>query len=335
MKALRVGVLGCADIAQRRMLPAMSASSDVEVTAVASRDAGKAREMARRFGAAPVHGYAALLDRPDVDAVYVPLPAALHARWVEQALKAGKHVLAEKPLATNHADTERLLTLAAAQGRALVENVMFVHHPQHAKVAGLVRDGSIGDLWSFQAAFTVPRRPADDIRYRAELGGGALWDTGVYPARAALHFLGDELKVVGAALAHVRWTETDVGGAVLLRTPDGVSAQLTFGLDHAYQSRYELVGSKGRIVLEHAFTPPAGHAPHIRVERQGKPDTLVLSPEDQVRLAVAAFVRAVAKATPPDPVSLRAAELLGEARTHAEQRPASARVPTHPEPDGE
>src|SRR5882757_4448994 len=231
---------------------------------------------------------------------------SVHARWIEEALRAGKYVLAEKPLTTRHADTERLLTLARILGRALVENVMFVHHSQHATVAGLVRDGVIGELRSFHAAFTVPRRPAGDIRYRAELGGGALWDTGVYPVRAALHFLGDELMVAGASLAHVPWTEVDVGGAALVRTPDGVSAQLTFGLDHAYRSRYELCGSSGHIAVEHAFTPPAEHAPRIRVERLGEQDTITLSPDDQVRLAVTAFVRAAT--TAPRPTRCRSAQ---------------------------
>ncbi|MDT3442580.1 MULTISPECIES: Gfo/Idh/MocA family protein [unclassified Pseudofrankia] len=318
MSPLRVGVMGCAGIALRRLLPAMSASPKVQVTAVASRDSARARDAAGRFGAEPVHGYAALLGRPDVDAVYVPLPVSLHAYWVEAALRAGKHVLAEKPLTTCQADTERLLAVARTLGRALVENVMFVHHPQHAAVARLVRDGAIGELRSFHAAFSVPRRPEGDIRYSAELGGGALWDAAVYPLRAALYFLGDELAVAGSTLTHAPWTDVDLGGAALLLTPGGVSAHLSFGLDHVYRSRYELCGSDGLIVVEPAFTPAAEHVPHIHLERSVHRETVVLTAADQVRLAVGAFAQAAARAAPPDPASLRAASLLDELRTRAQ-----------------
>jgi len=317
MSLLRVGVMGCAEIAQRRLLPALSASPEVQVTAVASRDPARAGDVARRFGAEPVVGYSALLERADVDAVYVPLPVALHATWVEAALGAGKHVLAEKPLTTCRADTERLLVAARTAGRALVENVMFVHHPQHAAVGRLVREGAIGELRSFHATFTVPRRPAGDIRYSADLGGGALWDAALYPLRAALYFLGDELEVVGSASTHAAWTDVDLGGAALLLTPGGVSAQLSFGLDHAYRSRYELCGSEGLLAVEPAFAPAAAHVPRLLLERSNHRETVVLPAADQVRLAVDAFALAAARAAPPDPAPLRVAALLDELRTRA------------------
>jgi len=111
--ALRMAVLGCADIAWRRMLPAMVADPGVRVAAIASRRLSRASEFTDRFGGAPVEGYGALLDRDDVDAVYIPLPARMHAEWIERALLAGKHVLAEKPMTDNPADTGRLQALAA------------------------------------------------------------------------------------------------------------------------------------------------------------------------------------------------------------------------------
>ncbi|MCX5203223.1 Gfo/Idh/MocA family oxidoreductase [Streptomyces sp. NBC_00237] len=315
--ALRIGVLGCADIARRRLLPAMAADPRVHVTAVAGRDLGRARELAGRFGARPVHGYAALLARDDIDAVYVPLPAALHAEWTEAALRAGKHVLAEKPLTTELASTQRLFDLATRSGLCLMENVMFVHHPQHTAVEKLLADGAIGELRSFQAAFAVPRLPSGDIRYRPELGGGALWDTGVYPLRAALHFLGDRLDVVGALLAQGATDAVDTSGTVLLRTPEGVGVQLSFGLDHGYRSRYELWGSEGSITVERAFTPPADHRPRIRVERREGPDDVLLPADDQVARTVRAFVDAVRGAAAPDPVILSQARLLHDIRVRA------------------
>ncbi|GAA2427455.1 Gfo/Idh/MocA family oxidoreductase [Streptomyces macrosporus] len=310
---VRIAVLGCADIARRRMLPAFAAGERTELVAVAARDRRRAEETARPYGCRAVEGYTAVLEDESVEAVYVPLPAALHAEWTEAALRAGKHVLAEKPLTTDRHRTGRLLELARERGLALMENVMFVHHPQHAVVRKLLADGTIGELRSLRAEFTVPRRPEDDIRYRPELGGGALWDTGVYPVRAALHYLGSELAVAGAVLTDDPRHGVDVSGAALLSTPDGVTAQLAFGLDHGYRSVCELVGSRGRIVLDRAFTPAADHVPRLRIECGTGSEELCLDPYDQVAGTVEAFAGAVRAGTVPDGhACLRQADLLEE-----------------------
>ncbi|WP_101258534.1 Gfo/Idh/MocA family protein [Streptomyces barkulensis] len=311
---VRIGVLGCADIARRRMLPAMAASPHVRPAAVAARDPRRAEETARPYGCRAT-GYLELLADPEIDAVYVPLPAALHARWVEAALRAGKHVLAEKPLTTGRDRTAALLSLARARGLALMENVMFVHHGQHRAVGELVRGGAIGELRSFRAEFTVPARPEGDIRHSPELGGGALWDTGVYPVRAALHFLGHELSVLGAHLETHPRHGVDVSGAALLRTPGGVTAQLLFGLDHGYRSCYELVGSRGRIRVDRAFTPGPDQAPAVLVERGTEREEPRLPPEDQVVRTLDAFAAAVrAGEVVAGPECLREAELLEAVR---------------------
>jgi NDP-hexose-3-ketoreductase len=313
MGPVRIGVLGCADIARRRVLPAMATVPGAEVAAVASRDPQKAAELAARFGCRPVSGYAALIELAELDAVYIPLPAAMHADWAEAALRAGKHVLAEKPVTTDPRRTRTLLRLARAHGLALMENVMFVHHRQHAAVRGLVADGAIGELRSFHAAFAVPERPARDIRYARALGGGALWDAGVYPVRAALHFLGSSLSAVGAVLTEGSGREVATSGSALLRAASGVSAQLTFGLEHAYLSCYTLWGSGGRVTVNHAFTPPAGHVPVLRLERGTAVEEIRLEPDDQVANTVSAFVAAVrAGASPDRQTTIRQAELLDQ-----------------------
>ena len=310
---LRIGVLGAADIAARRMLPAFAASPDVELVAVASRDRDRAAALAGPCGVDAVAGYAPLLDRSDVDAVYVPLPPALHARWVEAALLAGKHVLAEKPLTADADTTARLVGLAVSRGLVLRENVMFVHHSQHAAVARLLAEGAIGEVRSLTATFTIPPRPAGDVRLDAALGGGGLIDTGVYPVHAALHLLGDGWRVAGA----VRAPEDglDLGGDALLRGPGGVTAHLRFGIAHAYSSFYEIHGTTGRIRVEHAFTPPATAVPDVRLD--GRP--VPLEPDDQVGNAVAAFAAAAAHPTPPD-VSVAAARLIDAIRTSSDPR---------------
>lgn len=286
---VRFGIIGCASIASRRMLPAMRARPDVEVTAIASRDYAKAKEFTERFGGEPVEGYGALLRREDVDAVYLPLPAALHAEWVEQALIAGKHVLSEKPLTTDLPTATHLVTMAADRGLLLAESLMFLCHSQHDEVRRILADGIIGDLRSLTAEFAFPPKPADDMRYRPE-SGGALVEIGVYPARTALLYLGDDLQVVGSTTRRHPQHGVEVSGAALLATPDGATAHLTWGMEHSYRSVYELWGSAGRVVVEWAYTPTATHAPIVRIERQNHHERLTLPADDQFGNTLRAFV---------------------------------------------
>ncbi len=251
-----------------------------------------------------------MLDRPDIDAVYLPLPPALLAGWAERALRAGKHVLAEKPLTADRARAETLAALARSSGLVLMENYMFVHHGQHRRVRELLADGAVGTPRVLSATFAIPPRPPGDIRYRRDLGGGALADVGGYPLRMAQLLLGPDLRVLGATLRQDVDLGVDVGGSVLLRGPDGVSAQLSFGLEHFYTSSYEVLGGAGRLRLTHAFTPPADHAPTVRLERPDGVEDLVLAPEDQCAGAVAAFVRAITEQAGPDEAIVRQAALI-------------------------
>ncbi|MGW7169900.1 Gfo/Idh/MocA family protein [Streptomyces sp. NPDC054884] len=311
---VRIGVLGCADIARRRVLPAFAADPGSRVAAVASRDGGRARETADRFDCAAVTGYDRLLADPTVEAVYVPLPVALHADWIERALRAGKHVLGEKPLTGDVDSTRRLFELAAARGLVLAENFMFPRHPLHRRVRELVTGGAIGELRSFTGEFAIPAPPPGDVRYDEALGGGTLLDIAVNPLLAARLFLGPALTVCGARLRRHPVHGVDTGGAVLLAAPDGVTAQVVFGMEHAYRAGYELWGSAGRIRVERAYAPPADHCPVIRVERPEGVEELVLPPADQYLEAVRAFSHAVRQTRRTEPAGQpRGAEPAGRA----------------------
>lgn len=317
---IRLGLMGCADIALRRMLPAVAATDGIELAAVASRAPETARFVAQCAGAEPVDDYRALLRHPGVDAVYVPLPPGMHAEWIGRALRAGKHVLAEKPLTISPTTTAEVVALARASGLVLRENYMFLHHGQHRRVQELLREGTIGELRAFSASFAIPARPSEDIRLRPELGGGALYDVGGYPLRAAQLLLGPDLKVLGASLRPGPGQRVDLGGSALLRRSDGVTAHLTFGMDHQYVSEYGLLGSAGRIRLRHAFTPPADHRPVLHIERGTTTEELVLQAEDQCAAAVAAFVRdIVGNDVTPDAAAVGQAGLIAAIRRTADR----------------
>ncbi|KZB88346.1 Gfo/Idh/MocA family protein [Amycolatopsis regifaucium] len=329
---VRLGVLGASSVARRRTLPAVAAAPNVVLTAIASRDKGKAARMAGEFGCVAAADYDAVLASADVDAVYLPLPAALHHRWALAALAAGKHVLVEKPMATTAAETSELLDAAARRGLVIRQNLTYPHHRQHATVRDLVEAGRIGPLMEFHSAFCIPPLPASDIRHRAELGGGALLDVGVYPISAARFFLGDELEVAGAVLRWDAEYDVDMGGAVLLRSGDGRTATLSFGFEHGYGARYLLWGGSGRISVDRAFTPPAWLAPVVRIEEQDHVEEIVLPSDHQFRNSLSAFAEAVldARSTGADPEravqaasALGLAELLARIGTEAQRVPAT------------
>lgn len=279
---VRMGVLGCASIAERRMLPAMLDHPQVQLTAVASRSAAKAQRFADRFGAEPVTGYARLLERADVDAVYVPLPPHLHYEWTVAALRAGKHVLCEKPFVPTVGEADRAVQVAHAAGLVLMESFMFLHHGQHATVRELVESGVIGELRGFWSEFGIPA----DRTGAAPRHLSTLPEVAAYPIRAARLFLGDGLRVLGA-------TETPTAGGALLARPAGPLAQLAYGVDHGYRSGYALWGSAGRIVLDRAFSTPDTHSPVVRIERQDHVEKRILRPDKQFTNLAGAFVRAV------------------------------------------
>jgi dTDP-3,4-didehydro-2,6-dideoxy-alpha-D-glucose 3-reductase len=332
---LRFGILGCADIAWRRTLPAMADEPSVRVVAVASRDRDKAAAFADRFGAAAVTGYANLLARDDIDAVYVPLPTGLHAEWVDRALGSGRHVLSEKPLSTDAASARRLLEGAAARGLLLWENLTFVHHTQHRVIRELVVAGDLGDVQNVTATFGIPPLPPGDIRYRPELGGGALLDLGPYVAQTAVLYLGLELELLASSVRVDPGSGVDVSGGALLRSPGGATAHLTYGFAHQYASAYTIWGTEGRLVLQRAYTPPPDWAPTIRVHRQDGIEERVLPAENQFRNSVRSFAEAVrlGEPRPMDAVNiLRRADLLDRLRSTAVRATAGRATGDHREP---
>ena len=198
---------------------------------------------------------------------------------------------------------------------------MFLHHPQHSRVGELVAEGAIGELRTLTAGFTIPPKPADDIRYRPDVGGGALVDIGVYPIRAALRFLGPDLRLVGAVLRVDRARGVVVGGSALLSDPEGVTAQLTFGMEHSYRNGYALAGSSGRLGVDRVFTPPPEYRPVVRIERQDHREEITLPPADQFANIVGFFAAAVregADLTSYHDDSRRQASLVDDIRNKAE-----------------
>jgi xylose dehydrogenase (NAD/NADP) len=290
------GVLGVANIALRAVIPAIRASANGRLVAIASRSEATAQEAAARMGALRAHGrYEALLEDPDVDAVYIPLPNALHREWAIRCAEAGRHVLCEKPLATTAGDCDAMIAACRRHGVLLMEAFMYRFHPRTERVARLVADGTVGDVLLVRASFTFRVRAADNIRLRPELGGGALYDVGCYGVNVSRMLLGEPGRVLAQARIGASGVDEVVGA--VLQHDGGRIAVVDCGLTLSRREDYEVVGTDGRIEVPAAFLPGTGDA-LVRFGRDGETSTLTVPGANQYQRMVEHFAGAVLDGTP-------------------------------------
>ena len=297
MKRVSWGVLGTAKIARERVLPGMRKSPLVEIRAIASRDEARARAAADALGIAQAHGsYEALLADPAIEAVYIPLPNHLHVPLTLQAAAAGKHVLCEKPIALDAAEAEQLR--AAAKKVLIAEAFMVRFHPQWLRARELVREGRIGALQVVQMFFGYRNLDPANVRNRADIGGGGLYDIGCYAVVAGRWFFGAEPE---RAIAHVDRDpafRTDRLTSALVDFGGGRRLDFTVATQVAPHQRIQLCGTAGRIEIPIPVNPPQGAATRIAIDDCSSLEgagivTETLPPADQYMLQGEAFSRAV------------------------------------------
>lgn len=305
---VRWGVLGCASIAVKKVIPAMRRAANCEVTAIASRDASRAArtaeelEIARSFGS-----YQELLDDPGVEAVYIPLPNSQHAEWTHRAARAGKHVLCEKPIAMDAAEASAMVEACESAGVSLMEAFMYRLHPLWARTRELVAEGRIGELTAVQSFFSYSNTDPGNIRNIAELGGGALMDIGCYPVNAARMMLGGEPTGVHAAVRRDPRFGTDVLTSAVL---DFDAGQATFTCSTQLQEdqRVHLIGTEGRLLVEVPFNIPTDSPGRIVHSRGGgagavppvapQVDVIEVAAADQYQVQAEMFAAAVRDGEP-------------------------------------
>jgi predicted dehydrogenase len=307
---MRIGLLSTADI-NGAILAGAAASDQVEVVAVASRDAAKAVAYAAEHGIPTAHGsYDALLADPQVDAVYVSVPNSLHVEWSIRALEAGKHVLCEKPMSGDPAQVEAVFDVAERQGLVCMEALMWRHHPQTLRLAALVEEGAIGDLRLVRAAFSHPLYDQPrHVRTRPELAGGSLMDLGCYCVSALRLLAGEPVNV--AAFRVLGPTGVDDRLAATLELPGDVLGLLDCGFDLVTRSELEVVGSHGSI---RADDPWEGLSPRLTLQRGGGTEVIEFDPVDHYRLELENLDRAIRG---EQPALLGRTDAVGQARTIA------------------
>jgi predicted dehydrogenase len=257
MSTVRFGVLGAADIALEKVIPAMQQGAHTRVTAIASRSLDTAQEAAGRLGIDKYYGsYEALLADPDVDAIYNPLPNHLHVPWSIRALEAGKHVLCEKPLALSSSEAQSLVEALERHGNLkLMEAFMYRHHPQWVAARRLVSEGQIGTLRTVQSFFSFFDDNPTRILNQPELGGGSLMDIGCYPISLSRFLFDAEPEDVMATVEFDPRFRVDRLASGILRFEGGTST-FTCGTQLSPYQRVNIFGTTGRIEIEIPFNAP-------------------------------------------------------------------------------
>ena len=276
---VRWGIISTAHI-NRLVIPGAHASEQVELLAVASRDRSRAEAYAREWGIERAYGsYEELLEDPDVEAVYISLPNAMHCEWSIRAVEAGKHVLCEKPMSRRAAEVEEAFAAAERAGRLLMEAFMYRHNPQTERLAELVGEGAIGDLRVVRSAFSYSLYDEENIRLRTDVDGGSLMDVGCYCVNGSRLLAGEPESVYGEA--YIGPSGTDWVFAGTMHFPGDVLALFDCGTCLPDRDELEAIGAEGSLFLD---DPWHVKRPVLELRRGGGVERIELAPADSYRL---------------------------------------------------
>lgn len=263
--------------------------SGEEMRAAIEFEHQKAKVFSDKYGGEIFNSYKSVVTSDKINAVYVPLPPALHFQWAKLALESGKHVLCEKPLTMTLGETQTLVDIAKTNRLALHENYMFVFHNQLKALDEIIQSGAIGEVRLYRISFGFPRRAANDFRYIKQLGGGSLYDAGGYTIKYASLLLGKTAKVCCAHMNHIEGFDVDMYGSGTLINSDGVVAQISFGMDNQYKCELEVWGSKGALQTGRVLTAPVGFVPQATVIKGQETEVVELPPDDSFGKSIKHF----------------------------------------------
>jgi predicted dehydrogenase len=250
-KLLKWGLLSTARI-NRKLIPAIRDNPRAELISVASRSQSRASGYAAEWSIPRAHGsYEALLEDPDVEVIYVPLPNSLHAEWTVKALAAGKHVLCEKPLALSVAECDQIIEASRAHGVVAMEAVMYLYHPILHEAREMIRDGVVGEVTMVRGNFSFLLDRPDDVRWDPHLGGGSLWDIGSYPVSFIRWIAGEPDRVCGWQTLSDSGVDDTFAG--VLQYAGGMLGVFDCSFLEPFRSKTEVAGTTGRLVIEHPY----------------------------------------------------------------------------------
>jgi predicted dehydrogenase len=256
MQPVNWGIISTALIGTAKVIPAMQKSKHCRIQAIASRDLALAKKWAKELGIPKAYGsYEELLADREIEAVYNPLPNHLHVPWSIKAAEAGKHVLCEKPIALDAKEAEQLVAARTRTGKLITEAFMVRSHPQWLRARELVRQGKIGELRAVQGLFTYFLTDPENVRNKADIGGGGLYDIGCYPIVTSRFLFGAEPTRVVGLIEYDPVLKIDRLASAILDYPKG-QASFTCATQLVPYQRMQILGTKGRIEVEIPFNAP-------------------------------------------------------------------------------
>ena len=299
---IRIGVICPSEIAYRRFMPALLKDKNFSFAGIAiaspdefytlnnldsvskqnilKHEKEKAALFTDNNGGEFYESYEAIIKSPEIDAIYIPLPPALHYKWGKAALENNKHVLLEKPATLELSHTRELIKQASNNSLALHENYMFVYHDQLEKINSMIKEGKIGDIRLYRITFGFPRRSEGDFRYNKELGGGALYDAGGYTIKYASMLLGESARLVYSKMNHTDEFPVDIYGSAALVNDHGITAQIAFGMDNSYRCDLEVWGSTGTLTTGRILTAPDNFCPEVIIKTASGEEKITLQADD-------------------------------------------------------
>ncbi len=294
MKKVRFGILSTAKIGIEKVIPAMQNGSYCEVTAIASRNVKKAEKAADSLQIPKSYGsYEELLDDPDIDAVYIPLPNHMHVSWSIKALDKDKHVLCEKPIGLNSKEARQLIAVADRHpGKKIMEAFMYRHHPRWQKTLELVRSGTIGELKAIQSFFSYYNEDPKNIRNDAEMGGGGLMDIGCYSISLSRFLFDRQPDSITGVMENDPDFKTDRLAAGVLNFGSGTSVFTcsTQCFKHQY---VKILGTDGMIEMDWPFNTPTNQTTTLQVNLNDSSHNLRFEPCNHYTIQGDLFAKAV------------------------------------------
>lgn len=265
--SLKIGLMGCANTALKNFLPSIE-FSNAKLEFIASRSLIKAEEWADRFQSKKFGSYDEIIES-DVDIIYMPLPIGLHEEWVIKAAESGKHILCEKSAVTSFESAKKIIDICKKNRVRILEAFSYRFHPQHEYVKQLIKN-EIGVLQNFISRFSFSAPPKENIRWNKKLGGGVLNDAACYPISACRMLLEQEPNSVFSNLMLDSKLEVDTNAQIFFKFSNGKSAFILSSFDSYYQSRYEIVGNKGKISTNRAYAVPNNYTVSTFFEKDDK-----------------------------------------------------------------
>lgn len=312
---MKLGIICPSEIAFRRFMPAVQKINEISFVGLAvcniterfgdkvpeksvvedvmKVEHEKAERFVKKYGGKIFEGYQTIVESNEIEAIYIPLPPALHYKWAKMALESGKHVLVEKPSTISANDTCDLVRIADEKSLALHENYMFSFHQQLEDINKIINSGEIGEVRLYRISFGFPKRAANDFRYNKDLGGGALNDAGGYTIKYARMLLGKTARLVYAQMNYKDEFDVDLYGSAALVNKEGVTAQIAFGMDNSYKCELEVWGSNGCLITGRVLTAPVGFVPTVTIKKGDDEEIRKLSSDDAFGKSIRHFLACV------------------------------------------